>query len=37
MIRLRQEGGFYRSIRQKAGLAIAAITRIVKEQETVKC
>jgi len=37
VLRLRQEGESYRSIREQTGLALATITRIVKEQELVKC
>ena len=32
VLRLRQEGESYRSIREQTGLALATITRIVKEQ-----
>ena len=33
VLRLRKEGESYRSIREQTGLALATITRIVKEQE----
>ena len=33
VLRLRQEGESYRSIKEQTGLALATITRIVKEQE----
>jgi len=35
VLRLRQEGESYRSIREQTGLALATITRIVKEAEVV--
>jgi len=35
VLRLRQERGSYRSIKEQTGLALATITRIVKEQEVV--
>ena len=37
VLRLRQEGESYRSIREQTGLALATITRIVKEAEAVPC
>ena len=37
VLRLRKEGESYRSIREQTGLALATITRIVKEQEEVPC
>ena len=37
MLRLRQEGESYRSIKEQTGLALATITRIIKEEEAVKC
>ena len=37
VLRLRQEGESYRSIKEQTGLALATITRIVKEQEAVQC
>ena len=37
VLRLRQEGESYRSIREQTGLALATITRIIKEEEMVKC
>ena len=37
VLRLRSEGESYRSIREQTGLALATITRIIKEQELVKC
>ena len=33
VLRLRQEGESYRSIKEQTGLALATITRIIKEQE----
>ena len=33
VLRLRQEGESYRSIREQTGLSLATITRILKEQE----
>ena len=33
VLRLREEGESYRSIKEQTGLALATITRIVKEQE----
>ena len=35
VLRLRKEGESYRSIREQTGLALATITRIVKEAEVV--
>ena len=35
LLRLRKEGESYRSIKEQTGLALATITRIVKEQEVV--
>ena len=35
VLRLRQEGESYRSIKEQTGLALATITRIIKEQEVV--
>ena len=37
VLRLRQEGESYRSIKEQTGLALATITRIVKENEMVSC
>ena len=37
VLRLRQEGESYRSIKEQTGLALATITRIVKEAESVPC
>ena len=37
VLRLRQEGESYRSIKEQTGLALATITRIVKENEVVSC
>ena len=37
VLRLRSEGESYRSIKEQTGLSLATITRIVKEQEAVKC
>ena len=37
VLRLRKEGESYRSIKEQTGLALATITRIIKEQELVKC
>ena len=37
VLRLRQEGESYRSIKEQTGLALATITRIVKEQEVAAC
>ena len=37
VLRLRQEGESYRSIKEQTGLALATITRIIKEEEAVKC
>ena len=37
VLRLRKEGESYRSIREQTGLALATITRIVKEQEAAQC
>ena len=37
VLRLREEGESYRSIKEQTGLALATITRIIKEQELVKC
>ena len=37
VLRLRKEGESYRSIKEQTGLALATITRIVKEQEAVSC
>ena len=37
VLRLRQEGESYRSIREQTGLALATISRIVKEAEAVQC
>ena len=37
VLRLRQEGESYRSIKEQTGLAPATITRIVKEAEAVPC
>jgi len=37
VLRLREEGESYRSIKEQTGLALATITRIVKEQEAVSC
>ena len=34
---LRKEGKSYRSIKEQTGLALATITRIVKEKEAVSC
>ena len=36
VIRLRDEGESYRSIRDQTGLSLATITRIIKEQEVLK-
>ena len=37
VLRLRDEGESYRSIRDQTGLSLATITRIIKEQEVVSC
>ena len=37
VLRLRQEGESYRSIKEQTGIALATITRIVKEAEAVQC
>ena len=37
VLRLREEGESYRSIKEQTGLALATITRIVKENEVVSC
>ena len=37
VLRLREEGESYRSIKEQTGLALATITRIVKEAEAVSC
>ena len=37
VLRLREEGCSYRSVREQTGLALATIRRIVKEQEVVSC
>ena len=37
VLRLRQEGESYKSIKEQTGLALATITRIVKEAESVPC
>ena len=37
VLRLRREGESYRSIREQTGLALATITRIVKEREAAQC
>jgi len=37
VLRLRNEGESYRSIRDQTGLSLATITRIIKEQEVVSC
>ena len=37
VFRLRQEGESYRSIKEQTSLALATITRIIKEEEAVKC
>ena len=37
VLRLQQEGESYRSIREQIGLALAMITRIVKENEYLQC
>ena len=37
VLRLRQEGESYRSIKEQTGLALATITRIIKEQELIQC
>jgi len=34
---MREEGESYRSIKEQTGLALATITRIVKENEAVTC
>ena len=36
VVRLRQEGESYRSIKEQTGLALATITRIIKEAEVVE-
>ena len=35
LLRLRKEGESYQSIKEQKGVALATITRIVKEQEVV--
>jgi uncharacterized protein YerC len=35
VLRLRKEGETYRSIKEQTGLAVATITRIIKEEEVV--
>ena len=37
LLRLRKEGESYRSIQEQTGLALATITRIIKEQELIQC
>ena len=37
VIRLRDEGESYRSIRDQTGVSLATITRIIKEQKVVSC
>ena len=37
LLRLRKEGESYRSIKEQTGLALATITRIIKEQELIQC
>ena len=37
VLRLRKEGESYRSIKEQTGLALATITRIVKEKEVMSC
>ena len=37
VLRLRNEGESYRSIRDQTGLSLATITRIIKEQEVMSC
>ena len=37
VLRLREEGCSYRSIREQTGLALATIRRIIAEQEAVSC
>ena len=37
VLRLREEGESYRSIKEQTGLALATITRIIKEQEVAAC
>jgi len=37
VLRLRKEGESYRSIKEQTGLALATITRIVKEREAEEC
>ena len=37
VLRLRKEGESYRSIKEQTGLALATITRIVKEKEVISC
>ena len=37
VLRLRDEGCSYRSIREQTGLALSTIRRIIAEQEAVSC
>ena len=37
VLRLRKEGESYRSIKEQTGLALATITRIVKETDLMSC
>lgn len=37
VLRLREEGCSYRSVREQTGLALATIRRIISEQEAVSC
>ena len=37
VLRLREEGESYRSIKEQTGLALATITRIINEKEAVSC
>ena len=37
VLRLREEGCSYRSIREQTGLALSTIRRIIAEQEVVGC
>ena len=37
VVRLREEGCSYRSVREQTGLALATIRRIVNEQEVASC
>ncbi|EAR18283.1 partial phage integrase [Synechococcus sp. WH 7805] len=37
VLRLREEGCSYRSIREQTGLALSTIRRIIAEQEAVSC